>query len=406
MFKKFFCLLAPVFCLLFFLVFDHPAGAKDRKKKEKDPFEASTGGVFLYSNDAEKKMGQDVKQEVLKQYKVCDDSELVSYVRRIGAKVAAYADRQNVTYEFYVLDDPLINAFALPGGTIFITTGILTVMDNEAELAGVLGHEITHIVERHSMKQMQGAQLLDFGLRLLNKGQEAPLGYQIAADLLVFKPYGRGDESRADAHGLKYSYEAGYKADEVAHVFEELQKRDKDHIPAFLRSHPVDAVRIKQINELWGVLQTREDIRPGATPLMVNADEYGKIANSHTYRTQYPKVRDAFGRVTDAIGRKDIDGVMKEVDKEFKSAWMKMDREGYKKYFTERFAAYDKVAITADFKEFRFLEKDLISAICDVTETLTASDGETDQSAQKEVLSFTKRGEDWKLSGLEDSSKW
>ena len=399
------------FCILISSATFAHARRDSKKKKEKDPFEAATGGVILYSKDYEVKLGKEVKEQVLKQYKLYENQELVDYVRRVGAKVASYADRQNVTYEFFVLDDPLINAFALPGGTIFITRGILTVFTNEAELAGVLGHEITHVVERHSMKQMQTAQLFDIGFKLLNKGQEMPLGYQIATDLLVFKPYGRGDESKADAVGLKYAYEAGYKADEVAHLFQELQKRDESHMPAFLRSHPVDSKRIEQINQLYELIQTRQDIPAGGRPLVTNAEEYAKIANPHSYRALYPQVQSAFEEMHAAVGRKDIDGVMKWVDKKFKSNWWNIDREGYRKMYQDKFSAVDRISSSVVFNEFRFLDKDAISALCTVSETRSTADGRNESSSEKEVVSFVKRENEtdsltWRLIQVESEGKW
>lgn len=384
--------------------------AAKKKKKERDPFEASTGGVFLFSTEAEKKLGQDVKQEVLKQYKLYENKELVDYVRGVGAKLASFADRQNVTYEFYVLDDPLVNAFALPGGTIYITRGILTMFNNEAELACVLGHEITHVVERHSMKHLQGQQLIGITLKVLAKGEDIPLWQQIGADLLLFKPYGRGDELRSDAVGMKYAYMAGYQANAGVRVFEEFQKRDDFPLPAFFRSHPVDAARIKQINELWALIQTREDIKPSTTPLVMRAEEYEKIVGPHTYRVHYPDVRAAYEQLCAAVSKKDIEGALKVVDKEFKSRWLKMNREGFKKYFEERFAAYEQVALSAAFREFRFMDKDLIGALCDVSETLVLAGGKTDSATVAETLYFVKRGAGdgppWRLAGIEDTKKW
>lgn len=388
------------------------AAKRDKKKKEKDPFEASTGGVFLYSVDAEKRMGQDVKAEVLKEYKLYENAELVDYVRKVGARIASYADRQNVTYEFFVLDDPLINAFALPGGTIYITRGILTVFNNEAELAAVLGHEITHVVERHSMKHMQGQQILGIGLKILAKGQDIPLWQQIASDLLVFKPYGRGDELRSDAIGMKYAYQSGYQADRAINVFQEFQKRDEAHVPAFLRSHPVDATRIAQIQNLWSLIQTREDIKPSATPLATNDSEYARIVFPHTYRVFYPQVKAAFDEMAAAIGRKDIEGLMKGVAKKFKSSVTKGDRDALKKYYEDVFNSAEKISASAEVREYRFLGKDVIAVLGTMTEDRTYKDGRSEKVSETAAYYFVKRpeketaGADWMLARIESGEKW
>lgn len=404
-------------CLSVCLLINSPAAfaRKEKKKKEKDPFAAATGWILPLSTSQEKKMGQEVKGEVLKQYKLYDNADLVSYVRRIGAKVAAYADRQDVEYEFFVLDDPLVNAFALPGGAIYITRGILTVFDDESELAGVLGHEISHIVEKHSMKHYMSATVMDLGWRVFGKGQDLPLGYQIGADLLLFKPYGRADELKSDALGLKYSYMAGYQADRVAKVFEEFRKREKFKMPEFLRSHPVDDRRIEQIRELWGVLQTRSDIKPGAQPLVTNTDAYAQAVFPHTYRVHFPAVQAAFESLLAAVGRKDIGGVMDVVHKKFKSDWLKMDKEKYRKFYEERFAAVDRISDTAVFSEFRVLDKDAISALCTVSESRTYPDGRSESDSITGVTFFVKHDEKdtggapgvpWRLIGIEDGGKW
>ncbi|OGH58996.1 MAG: hypothetical protein A3G34_01540 [Candidatus Lindowbacteria bacterium RIFCSPLOWO2_12_FULL_62_27] len=406
---------ALVFSVSALFVFEsaaHAARKEEKKKREKDPFAASTGGFILQSTSQEIRLGQEVKQQVLKQYKLYEDSALVSYVRRIGAKLASYADRQNVQYEFYVLDDPLVNAFALPGGTIFITRGILTVFNNEAELAGVLGHELSHVVERHSMKQMTGATVLDLAWKVYSKGQAMPLGYQIGADLLLFKPYGRGDELKSDALGLKYSYLAGYQANEVAHVFEEFQKREEFHTPAFFRSHPVDAARIKQIRELWDLIQTRTDFKPGAAPPVTGAEAYEKEVGPHSFRIFFPQVRAAYEEMQAAVGRKDLDGVMRVVDKSFKSRWLNLDREKLRKSYEQKFSAADTIQAAVEFREYRFLDRDAISALCRETETRRYADGRTEEDTRAQVVFFVKRAEKetdgppWRLARIEEEGKW
>ncbi len=387
------------------------ARKEEKKKAERDPFAASTGGVFLFSKEQEIQLGKDVREQVIKQYKLYEDSELVSYVRRVASRLAAHADRQNIVYDFFVLDDPLVNAFALPGGTIYITRGILTIFDNEAQMAAVLGHEIGHVVERHSMKHMQGATAIDLAWKVFGKGGNMPFGYQLGLDLLLFKPYGRGDELRSDALGVKYSYLAGYKADEAAHVFEQFQKRETFRVPAFLRSHPVDAERIKRVRQLWEVIQTRPDLPAGDTPLKTNADDYARIVFPHTYRVLYPEVRTAFEEFHAAVSRKDLDAVMRGVDKGFKSRWLKYDRDGLRTHYEKLFADVEQIVSQVTVREFRFLDKDAISVLCEVTETRTAA-GRSDKQSVTQVALFEKRpdkekdGPLWRLAALEDANRW
>lgn len=407
--KKYFALLCALVMAL--AVTAAPAEAKKEKRKEKDPLAASTGGVFLYSTRQEIELGEQVRREVLKQYKLYQDSQVVDYVRRIGAKVASYADRQNITYQFFVLDDPLINAFALPGGAIYITRGILTVFNNEAELAGVLGHEIGHVVERHSMKHMQGGTLIDLGWAVFGKGREMPLPANIGLNVLMMS-YGRGDELKSDALGLKYAYQAGYQADSMIAVFEEFGRRDQSFMPEFLRSHPVDERRTAQIRELWSLIRSRSDIRPEVEPLRTNDAEYAGEVFPHTYRVYFPEVRKVIEDMVAAIGRKDIEGMMKHVAKNFRSSWLNLDYEDLKEAYADRFKGVDRISATVQFDGFRFLSINTVSVLCRMSESRVYADGRSDTAASTQVAVLRKRPEKdkdgpvWLLVSIEDGQKW
>ncbi|MBI4179866.1 M48 family metalloprotease [bacterium] len=409
------CRRVQILILSFTLLFSGCAHAgkveRSKSRREKDPFEASTGGV-LFSKSYEEKLGQEVKKEVLKQYKLYDDSDLLAYVRRIGATLASFADRQDITYDFYVLDDPLINAFALPGGTIYITRGILTIFNNEAELAGVLGHEISHVVERHSMKHMQGGMATDLLWAVFTKGREMPLGIDIGRNLMMMS-FGRGDELRSDALGMKYAYKAGYQADQVISVFQEFGRRDQSFVPEFLRSHPVDENRIAQLGDLWALVQTRQDIPPGASPLRTGVEEYEKVVFPHTYRTYFPQVESAMREMIAAVGRRDLEGMMSRVDRKFRSSWLNLSYKEFKKSYEDRFAATERITADVQFDAFRFLALDAVSALCRVSETRVHTDGRVESDTTAEIATFVKRGKSegdtgagWRLISLEDPSKW
>ncbi len=114
----------------------------------------------LMSEDQELEMGRQYHQEVLKEMPVYEDPELQAYVNRIGQELAKKSHRHNLIYRFTVLDSPTVNAFALPGGYIYITRGILAYMNSEAHLAGVLGHELGHVTARHSVRQQSTGTLI------------------------------------------------------------------------------------------------------------------------------------------------------------------------------------------------------------------------------------------------------
>lgn len=119
---------------------------------------------MLVSEDQEIALGRQEAQKVLASMPLYDDREAQALVKRIGAEMAAKSERPHLPWEFHLLDDETVNAFALPGGFIFITRGIMSNMNNEAELASVIGHEIGHVTGRHSAKQMTNAQLAQTGL--------------------------------------------------------------------------------------------------------------------------------------------------------------------------------------------------------------------------------------------------
>ena len=120
--------------------------------------------LSLVSESQEIQMGQQYAQQIVQTMGVYDNQQVKDYVTKLGMAIATTSERPNLPWAFYVMDDPTVNAFALPGGSIFVTRGILTHMNNEAELVGVLGHEIGHVTARHSVQQMTREQLAQIGL--------------------------------------------------------------------------------------------------------------------------------------------------------------------------------------------------------------------------------------------------
>ncbi|MCI0493378.1 M48 family metalloprotease, partial [candidate division KSB1 bacterium] len=119
---------------------------------------------MLLTQGDELALGQQTDQEIIQTYGLYDDPELLNYVTSMGKKMGSLSHRPQLNYQFRVLDSPVINAFAVPGGYIYVTRGILSYLNNEAELAGVLGHELGHVAARHSAQQYSKAQLAQIGL--------------------------------------------------------------------------------------------------------------------------------------------------------------------------------------------------------------------------------------------------
>lgn len=181
--------------------------------------------LSLVSESQEIAMGREYDPQVVAQMGIYPDSALQQYVRELGMQMARASERPNLPWSFRVLDDPLVNAFAVPGGFVYITRGILAHMDSEAELVGILGHEIGHVTARHSVNQMSRQQLaqLGLGVGMILRPELQQFGDLAGAGLgLLFLKYGRDDEYQSDDLGIRYMRQAGYNPRELASVFRTL----------------------------------------------------------------------------------------------------------------------------------------------------------------------------------------
>ena len=182
----------------------------------------------LISEQQEISQGRSYHPEIIKTYGLYDDPKLQQYVSRIGQELAANSHRNELEFHFTVLDSPEINAFALPGGYIYITRGIMAYLDSEAELAGVLGHEIGHVTARHSVRQQAG----QFASNLLGvlisatTGQSSlgSLSQQLSTGLI--RGYGREHELEADRLGAEYLHKTGYDPDNMLEVIGVLKDQE------------------------------------------------------------------------------------------------------------------------------------------------------------------------------------
>lgn len=186
--------------------------------------------VFM-SEQQEIGLGTQAHQEILKRYRVYEDAALQTYVDTIGQQLAAHSHRQQLSYRFTVLDSPEINAFALPGGYIYITRGLLAYLNSEAELAAVLGHEIGHVTARHSVRQQSSAQAAGVGAGLLTLlvPQLGYAGLNQTLNLLgtaLLRGYGREMELEADGLGAEYLARSGYDPDAMLGVITALKNQE------------------------------------------------------------------------------------------------------------------------------------------------------------------------------------
>jgi predicted Zn-dependent protease len=200
-------------------------------------------------------MGKQAAEEARQSIGLVKDDALQSYVQEVGVKLAADSERPQLPWSFQVVDDPTPNAFALPGGYIFITRGLMSYMDSEAELAAVLGHEIGHVTARHSVQQISRAQVaqLGLGLGMILAPELQPVGNLLGSGLqLLFLKYGRDAERQADELGFRYALQDKYDVREMDDVFASLQRisqqqESRSPLPSWAASHPDEGERIQTV---------------------------------------------------------------------------------------------------------------------------------------------------------------
>lgn len=209
----------------------------------------------LMSEAQEIAIGQETDPQIIAEMGLYEDDELQRYVSDIGHKLAAVSERPNLPWKFTVVDSPVINAFAVPGGFIYLTRGIMPFLDDEAELAGVLGHEIGHVTARHSAQQYSRATGSQLGLLLgsifVPEVQQFGGIAQTALGLLFLR-YGRDDELQADALGTRYSARTGWDPAGVAGMLSTLDRigdasGDRAGVPNWLATHPQPEDRVERV---------------------------------------------------------------------------------------------------------------------------------------------------------------
>jgi beta-barrel assembly-enhancing protease len=220
-------------------------------------FQVQPGAFNQYSPEQDVEIGKQAQKEVSRQMPVLPDSSPVTkYVQRLGQKLAAHTPGPNQwPFSFHVVNIKEINAFALPGGPVYVNVGTIRAADDEAQLAGVMAHEISHIVLRHSTEQASKAAMAQLPLAVLGAaigqstaGQLAQLGASIGAQSLFLK-YSRDAEREADLLGSQFMYDAGYNPYEMAEFFAKLEKEGGSGGPQFLSDHPNPGNRAESVSK-------------------------------------------------------------------------------------------------------------------------------------------------------------
>jgi predicted Zn-dependent protease len=228
----------------------------------------------LMSEAQEIDLGKQMDVQVRQEMGLYDDANLQRYVETIGMRLARASERPNLPWHFAVVDEPAINAFALPGGYIYLTRGIMPFLDNEAELAGVLGHEIGHVTARHSAQQYTKATTAGIGVTLLSIFVPEARPFQNLTETalgVLFLKHGRDDELQADQLGVKYTSTTGWNPAGVAGMLRTLARLDeasgsRKGVPNWLSTHPAPADRVEKV-------QTLVQQAPGTVGTSGTADE-------------------------------------------------------------------------------------------------------------------------------------
>lgn len=240
--------------------------------------------IILMSTDQEIALGRESHPSIVASMGLYEDKKLQSFITEKGMAMAKISHRPDLPYQFNIIDSPVVNAFAVPGGYVYFTRGIMAHFNNEAEFAGVLGHEIGHVTARHSARQQTSQILGTVGLiagmaispKFAQFGEQAMQGLQ-----MLMLSYSRAHESESDKIGVEYSSKVGYDAHQMANFFGTI-KRISDNsgqsIPNIMSTHPDPGDRFNNVHAMAKDWQAKN-----AGNYAVNRDSYLQMINGIVY---------------------------------------------------------------------------------------------------------------------------
>lgn len=212
---------------------------------------------IYYDTEREVRLGRSILKEIEKKYKFFEDPILKEKVSKIGERLIKVCDRKDLDYEFYILDEEEINAFALPGGLIFVYRGLLERIDSDDQLACILGHEIGHIVAKHAVKKLQAAMgytLIRILVGTIPETAQIGRGMDLAFEQIL-SGFSREDEFLADRLGVRYAKRAGFSPYGMIEFLEKLHRIELRKPPkpkSYIKTHPFIPDRIRVVKEEIG----------------------------------------------------------------------------------------------------------------------------------------------------------
>jgi predicted Zn-dependent protease len=203
----------------------------------------------IYTEAEKQQLGAEVSANIRKKFGVVQDPAVHRYVTLVGAVLARVSKKPDYSWRFIVLDTDAVNAFAAPGGYVHITKGCLALIANESELAGVLGHELTHVVEDHTIKALSKAGFVDTAASASGKGGEITAGLVNQVTSIALQGFGRGEELESDHDGLGLAAKAGYQPDGLRTFLQRLTDRNKNSSEkrGLFASHPAMQERLDKL---------------------------------------------------------------------------------------------------------------------------------------------------------------
>jgi predicted Zn-dependent protease len=242
--------------------------------------------LMLISEEQEIQYGVEGDQEICAEYGVVQNPALTAYVERLGQNMSLITHRPKLAYHFRVLDTPVVNAFAVPGGYIYVTRGILAYLNDEAELAGVIGHELGHVNARHTARSISQQQLALIGLQLGYAFSEKLRNLSGLAEFgvnMLFLKFSRDDERQADNLGVEYASKVDYDTNRMAAFFETLERMSASEgsggLPDWFSTHPNPENRVVAVRKKTAQWQAKL----GKASYAVNRDSYLRTISGITF---------------------------------------------------------------------------------------------------------------------------